>query len=169
MTLAELVEEFLSHLNSSPGSFENDIEHIANMLNSWVTTEETLQELVELLYTQVCVSTHTRFGHLPAVCSLLLCFTVIFKLNLLCCVMPVLQSTVIPNFSYTGARLCNFLSHNLALSPASGNFRQLLLKRWALFMLVTFYQVDLTSTSSLLSLWASSWCFMPTISNTCSH
>eukprot|EP00063_Salmo_salar_P051710 XP_014026545.1 PREDICTED: polyadenylate-binding protein-interacting protein 1-like [Salmo salar] len=89
-TLAELVEEFLSHLNSSPGSFENDIEHIANMLNSWVTTEETLQELVELLYT---------------------------------------QSTVIPNFSYTGARLCNFLSHNLALSPASGNFRQLLLKR----------------------------------------
>ncbi|CAB1320064.1 unnamed protein product [Coregonus sp. 'balchen'] len=89
-TLAELVEEFLSHLNSSPGSFENDIEHIANMLNSWVTTEETLQELVELIYT---------------------------------------QSTLIPNFSYTGARLCNFLSHNLALSPASGNFRQLLLKR----------------------------------------
>ncbi|XP_041753174.1 polyadenylate-binding protein-interacting protein 1 [Coregonus clupeaformis] len=89
-TLAELVEEFLSHLNSSPGSFEMDIEYIVNMLNSWVTTEETLQELVELIYT---------------------------------------QSTAIPNFSYTGARLCNFLSHNLVLSPASGNFRQLLLKR----------------------------------------
>ncbi|XP_024294051.1 polyadenylate-binding protein-interacting protein 1 [Oncorhynchus tshawytscha] len=90
MTLAELVEEFLSYLNSSPGSFETDIEHMVNMLNSWVTTEETLQELVELIYT---------------------------------------QSTAIPNFSYTGARLCNFLSHNLVLSPASGNFRQLLLKR----------------------------------------
>ncbi|KAM9464718.1 polyadenylate-binding protein-interacting protein 1-like isoform 2-T2 [Salvelinus alpinus] len=90
MTLAELVEEFLSYLNSSPGSFETDIEHMVNMLNSWVTTEETLQELVELIYT---------------------------------------QSTAIPNFSYTGARLCNFLSHNLLLSPASGNFRQLLLKR----------------------------------------
>ncbi|KAK6306121.1 hypothetical protein J4Q44_G00230460 [Coregonus suidteri] len=89
-TLAELVEEFLSHLNSSPGSFEMDIESIVNMLNSWVTTEETLQELVELIYT---------------------------------------QSTAIPNFSYTGARLCNFLSHNLVFSPASGNFRQLLLKR----------------------------------------
>uniref|UniRef100_A0A4W5KH85 Polyadenylate-binding protein-interacting protein 1 n=1 Tax=Hucho hucho TaxID=62062 RepID=A0A4W5KH85_9TELE len=89
-TLAELVEEFLSYLNSSPGSFETDIEHMVNMLNSWVTTEETLQELVELIYT---------------------------------------QSTAIPNFSYTGARLCNFLSHNLVLSPASGNFRQLLLKR----------------------------------------
>ncbi|GAA6074850.1 polyadenylate-binding protein-interacting protein 1 isoform X1, partial [Tachysurus ichikawai] len=34
-----------------------------------------------------------------------------------------------PNFTYTGARLCNFLSHHLALSPASGNFRQLLLRR----------------------------------------
>ncbi|XP_020345976.1 polyadenylate-binding protein-interacting protein 1 [Oncorhynchus kisutch] len=90
MTLAELVEEFLSYLNSSPGSFETDIEHMVNMLNSWVTTEETLQELVELIYT---------------------------------------QSTAIPNFAYTGARLCNFLSHNLVLSPASGNFRQLLLKR----------------------------------------
>ncbi|XP_047674595.1 polyadenylate-binding protein-interacting protein 1-like [Tachysurus fulvidraco] len=40
-----------------------------------------------------------------------------------------LQSTSMPNFPYTGARLCNFLSHHLALSPASGNFRQLLLKR----------------------------------------
>ena len=66
MTLAELVEEFLSYLNSSPGSFETDIEHMVNMLNRWVTTEETLQELVELIYTQVCVSTHTRFGHLRA-------------------------------------------------------------------------------------------------------
>ncbi|XP_010875019.1 polyadenylate-binding protein-interacting protein 1 [Esox lucius] len=89
-SLAELVEEFLSHLNASPGSFETEIEYIANMLNSWVTTEETLQELVELIYT---------------------------------------QSTAIPNFSYTGARLCNFLSHNLTFNSPSGNFRQLLLKR----------------------------------------
>lgn len=89
-SLSDMVEEFLSHLSSSPGSFESDIEHIAIMLNSWVITEDLLQELVELIYT---------------------------------------QSTAIPNFAYTGARLCNYLSHNLAISPASGNFRQLLLKR----------------------------------------
>ncbi|KAL0979143.1 hypothetical protein UPYG_G00181300 [Umbra pygmaea] len=89
-SLGELVEEFLSHLNSSPGSFETDIDYIASMLNSCVTTEETLNELVELIYT---------------------------------------QSTAIPNFSYTGARLCNFLSHNLVFAPPSGNFRQLLLQR----------------------------------------
>ncbi|XP_077571904.1 polyadenylate-binding protein-interacting protein 1 [Stigmatopora nigra] len=39
------------------------------------------------------------------------------------------ESTAIPNFAYTGARLCNYLSHHLELSPPSGNFRQLLLKR----------------------------------------
>ncbi|XP_012686054.1 polyadenylate-binding protein-interacting protein 1 isoform X2 [Clupea harengus] len=89
-TLAELVQEILSHLNSSPGSFEFDIDNITATLNEWVTAEVTLVELVELIYT---------------------------------------QSTSIPNFAYTGARLCNHLSHNLALSPASGNFRQLLLKR----------------------------------------
>ncbi|KAM4616876.1 polyadenylate-binding protein-interacting protein 1 isoform 1-T1 [Polymixia lowei] len=89
-TLAELVADILGHLSSSPGSFESDIEEITDTLNYWVTTEETLQELVELIYT---------------------------------------QSTAIPNFSYTGARLCNHLSHNLAISPASGNFRQRLLQR----------------------------------------
>lgn len=89
-TLAETVADFLNHLSSSPGSFDSDVEFIVNMLNSWVVTEELLQELVELIYT---------------------------------------QSTAIPNFSYTGARLCNHLSHHLAISPESGNFRQLLLKR----------------------------------------
>lgn len=39
------------------------------------------------------------------------------------------QSTEIPNFSYMGARLCNYLSHHLTINPAKGNFRQLLLKR----------------------------------------
>lgn len=91
-TLAETVAEFLDHLSSSPGSFELDVEGITAMLNSWVTTEELLNELVELIYTQV-------------------------------------QSTAIPNFAYTGARLCNYLSHHLHVSPPSGNFRQLLLKR----------------------------------------
>ncbi|XP_029916379.1 polyadenylate-binding protein-interacting protein 1 isoform X2 [Myripristis murdjan] len=90
MTLADMVADFLGHLSSSPGSFESDIEYIASMFNSWVTTEELLQELVELIYT---------------------------------------QSTAIPNFSYTGARLCNYLSLHLTISPPSGNFRQLLLKR----------------------------------------
>lgn len=89
-TLAETVADFLGHLSSSPGSFDSDVESIVGMLNAWVTTEELLQELVELIYT---------------------------------------QSTAIPNFSYTGARLCNHLSHHLTISPESGNFRQLLLKR----------------------------------------
>ncbi|XP_078107305.1 polyadenylate-binding protein-interacting protein 1 isoform X3 [Sander vitreus] len=89
-TLADTVTDFLAHLSSSPGSFESDVEHITGMLNSWVTTEELLKELVELIYT---------------------------------------QSTAIPNFSYTGARLCNYLSHHLIVSPPSGNYRQLLLQR----------------------------------------
>ncbi|XP_069563985.1 polyadenylate-binding protein-interacting protein 1 [Brachyistius frenatus] len=89
-TLADMVTDFLQHLSSSPGSFELDIEDITGMLNSCVNTEELLQELVELIYT---------------------------------------QSTAIPNFAYTGARLCNYLSHQLTISPMSGNFRQLLLKR----------------------------------------
>ncbi|MCJ8746570.1 hypothetical protein PDJAM_G00143210 [Pangasius djambal] len=89
-SLADLVQDILSHLNSSPGSFETDIGSITATLNDWVTSEETLQELVELIFT---------------------------------------QSTTMPNFTYTGARLCNFLSHHLSLSPASGNFRNLLLQR----------------------------------------
>ncbi|KAK2845957.1 hypothetical protein Q7C36_010811 [Tachysurus vachellii] len=89
-SLADVVQDILTHLNSSPGSFEIDIGNIAATLNDWITTEETLKELVELIFT---------------------------------------QSTLMPNFTYTGARLCNSLSHHLAFSPASGNFRQLLLKR----------------------------------------
>ncbi|KAE8291916.1 Polyadenylate-binding protein-interacting protein 1 [Larimichthys crocea] len=89
-TLADTVTDFLGHLSSSPGSFDSDIEYMTSVLNSWVTTEELLVELVELIYT---------------------------------------QSTTIPNFAYTGARLCNYLSHHLTTSPPSGNFRQLLLKR----------------------------------------
>ncbi|KAJ8401563.1 hypothetical protein AAFF_G00378800 [Aldrovandia affinis] len=89
-TLAELVQDILSHLNSSPGSFESDIDQITGTLDGWVTTEETLQELVELIY---------------------------------------MQSTSIPNFSYTGARLCNHLSRHLSISPPGGNFRQRLLQR----------------------------------------
>lgn len=89
-SLADFVQDFASHLNSSPGSFESEIDYITDTLNSYVTTEEILQELVELIY---------------------------------------VQSTSILNFAYTGARLCNHLSHHIRLSPASGNFRQLMLKR----------------------------------------
>ncbi|XP_056140162.1 polyadenylate-binding protein-interacting protein 1 [Lampris incognitus] len=89
-TLADLVADFLYQLSSSPGSFDSDVEHISYTLNSWVTTEALLQELVELIFT---------------------------------------QSTAIPNFSYTGARLCNYLSHHLTICPTRGNFRQLLLER----------------------------------------
>lgn len=89
-TLADMVTDFLDYLSSSPGSFDSDVDYMTSLLNSWVTTEELLKELVELIYT---------------------------------------QSTAIPNFSYTGARLCNYLSHHLTVSPSTGNFRQLLLKR----------------------------------------
>ncbi|CAD7684299.1 unnamed protein product [Nyctereutes procyonoides] len=41
------------------------------------------------------------------------------------------DATSIPNFSYMGARLCNYLSHHLTISPQSGNFHQLLLQRSA--------------------------------------
>ena len=58
-----MVEEFLAHLSSSPGSFETDVEHIAYMLNSWVTTEELLQDLVELIYTQVGHAGTLSFSH----------------------------------------------------------------------------------------------------------
>ncbi|XP_053552458.1 polyadenylate-binding protein-interacting protein 1 [Bombina bombina] len=39
------------------------------------------------------------------------------------------QSTSVPNFSYTGARICNFLSINLHINSQNGNFRQILLQR----------------------------------------
>ncbi|XP_012873965.1 PREDICTED: polyadenylate-binding protein-interacting protein 1 [Dipodomys ordii] len=46
-----------------------------------------------------------------------------------CVFCPPHNATSIPNFSYMGARLCNYLSHHLTISPQSGNFRQLLLQR----------------------------------------
>ncbi|XP_069412518.1 polyadenylate-binding protein-interacting protein 1 isoform X2 [Ovis canadensis] len=89
-TLSEYVQDFLNHLTEQPGSFETEIGQFAETLNGWVTTDDALQELVELIYQ---------------------------------------QATSIPNFSYMGARLCNYLSHHLTISPQSGNFRQLLLQR----------------------------------------
>ncbi|XP_076854825.1 polyadenylate-binding protein-interacting protein 1 [Brachyhypopomus gauderio] len=89
-SMADWVQEVLSHLNSSPGSFESDIDEITATLNNWVTTMEILQQLVELVFT---------------------------------------QSTSMPNFTYTGARLCNHLSQHLTQSPGRASFRQLLLKR----------------------------------------
>ncbi|NXL52322.1 PAIP1 protein, partial [Podilymbus podiceps] len=90
LALAEYVQDFLNHLTEQPGCFETEIEQFAETLNDWVTTDEALQELVELIYQ---------------------------------------QATSVPNFSYMGARLCNYLSHHLTISPQSGNFRQLLLQR----------------------------------------
>ncbi|KFO94612.1 Polyadenylate-binding protein-interacting protein 1, partial [Buceros rhinoceros silvestris] len=90
LTLAEYVQDFLNHLAEQPGCFETEIEQFAETLNGWVTADEALQELVELIYQ---------------------------------------QATSVPNFSYIGARLCNYLSHHLTISPQSGNFRQLLLQR----------------------------------------
>ncbi|NXR00299.1 PAIP1 protein, partial [Sagittarius serpentarius] len=90
LTLAEYVQDFLNHLTEQPGCFEMEIQQFAETLNGCVTTDEALQELVELIYQ---------------------------------------QATSVPNFSYMGARLCNYLSHRLTISPQSGNFRQLLLQR----------------------------------------
>ncbi|XP_063817857.1 polyadenylate-binding protein-interacting protein 1 isoform X2 [Pseudophryne corroboree] len=89
-TMAEYVQDLLNHLTEQPGSFEAEIYQFTDVLNNWVTTEESLQEVVELLYQ---------------------------------------QATSVPNFSYTGARLCNHLSINLQINPQNWNFRQLLLKR----------------------------------------
>ncbi|NXT24599.1 PAIP1 protein, partial [Syrrhaptes paradoxus] len=90
LTLSEYVQDFLNHLTEQPGCFETEIEQFAETVNSWVTADEALPELVELIYQ---------------------------------------QATSVPNFSYIGARLCNYLSHHLTISPQSGNFRQLLLQR----------------------------------------
>ncbi|GAA6087120.1 polyadenylate-binding protein-interacting protein 1 isoform X1, partial [Tachysurus ichikawai] len=62
-SLADVVQDILTHLNSSPGSFEIDIGNIAATLNDWVTTKETLKELMELIFTQVFSHTDTpRFN-----------------------------------------------------------------------------------------------------------
>ncbi|NXB70803.1 PAIP1 protein, partial [Donacobius atricapilla] len=90
LTLTEYVQDFLNHLAEQPGCFETEIEQFAETVNGWVTADETLQELVELIYQ---------------------------------------QATSVPNFSYMGARLCNYLSHHLTISSRSGSFRQLLLQR----------------------------------------
>ncbi|XP_066470922.1 polyadenylate-binding protein-interacting protein 1 [Tiliqua scincoides] len=89
-SLPEYVQDFLNHLAEQPACFETEIAHFSETLNGCVTTDEALQELVELIYQ---------------------------------------QATSVPNFSYMGARLCNYLSHHLTITPQSGNFRQLLLRR----------------------------------------
>ncbi|KAF7250636.1 Polyadenylate-binding protein-interacting protein 1 [Varanus komodoensis] len=89
-SLTEYVQDFLNHLAGQPACFETEIAHFSEILNGCVTTDEALQELVELIYQ---------------------------------------QATSVPNFSYMGARLCNYLTHHLTINPQSGTFRQLLLHR----------------------------------------
>ena len=52
-TLSEYVQDFLNHLTEQPGSFETEIGQFAETLNGWVTTDDALQELMELIYQQV--------------------------------------------------------------------------------------------------------------------
>ncbi|XP_054571255.1 polyadenylate-binding protein-interacting protein 1 isoform X4 [Eptesicus fuscus] len=52
-TLSEYVQDFLNHLTEQPGSFETEIDQFAETLNGWVTTDDALQELVELVYQQI--------------------------------------------------------------------------------------------------------------------
>lgn len=59
-----MVTEFLAQLSSSPGSFESDVEYITSIFNDWVTSEELLQELVELIYTEV-MDTHIQASFCP--------------------------------------------------------------------------------------------------------
>lgn len=42
-----------------------------------------------------------------------------------------LQSILVSNFRNTAAKMCNYLSYNLTKEFPQGNFRALLLKRWA--------------------------------------
>lgn len=54
--MAEYVQDFLNHLTEQPGCFETEIELFAETVNGWITADETLQELIELIYQQVaCV------------------------------------------------------------------------------------------------------------------
>ncbi|XP_036164225.1 polyadenylate-binding protein-interacting protein 1 isoform X2 [Myotis myotis] len=52
-TLSEYVQDFLNHLTEQPGSFETEIDQFAETLNGWVTTDDAVQELVELVYQQI--------------------------------------------------------------------------------------------------------------------
>lgn len=47
------MQDFLNHLAEQPACFENEIAHFSETLNGCVTTDEALQELVELIYQQV--------------------------------------------------------------------------------------------------------------------
>lgn len=52
-SLTEYVQDFLNHLAEQPACFETEIAHFSETLNGCVTTDEALQELVELIYQQV--------------------------------------------------------------------------------------------------------------------
>ncbi|KAJ6669895.1 hypothetical protein lerEdw1_000444 [Lerista edwardsae] len=212
-TLTEYVQDFLNHLAEQPACFETEIAHFSETLNGCVTTDEALQELVELIYQQelrplqplhphlrtieapeglgsaspsspvvsplssrlpkvlnptlhdACgppqigirlqhfadrwdqtMSDHwvrdmirlgyalelhflprNRFVHRPT-CQIkhLETLKALQHLRQIGAIEP---ATSVPNFSYMGARLCNYLSHHLTITPQSGNFRQLLLRR----------------------------------------
>lgn len=47
------MQDFLNHLAEQPACFETEIAHFGEILNGCVTTDEALQELVELIYQQV--------------------------------------------------------------------------------------------------------------------
>lgn len=48
------VQGFLNHLTEQPGGFETETEQFAETLNACITIDDALQELVELIYQQVC-------------------------------------------------------------------------------------------------------------------
>ncbi|XP_014306189.2 E3 ubiquitin-protein ligase TRIM38-like, partial [Myotis lucifugus] len=52
LPLSVFVWDFLDHLTEQPGSCETDMEQFAETLSGRVTTDEALQELVDLIYQQ---------------------------------------------------------------------------------------------------------------------
>ncbi|XP_015412815.1 PREDICTED: polyadenylate-binding protein-interacting protein 1, partial [Myotis davidii] len=62
LPLSVFVWDFLDHLTEQPGSCETDMEQFAETLSGRVTTDEALQELVDLIYQQATSVPKFRSG-----------------------------------------------------------------------------------------------------------
>ncbi|XP_059530424.1 LOW QUALITY PROTEIN: E3 ubiquitin-protein ligase TRIM11-like [Myotis daubentonii] len=62
LPLSVFVWDFLDHLTEQPGSCETDMEQFAETLSGRVTTDEALQELVDLIYQQATSVPRFRSG-----------------------------------------------------------------------------------------------------------
>uniref|UniRef100_G1PNQ0 Polyadenylate-binding protein-interacting protein 1 n=1 Tax=Myotis lucifugus TaxID=59463 RepID=G1PNQ0_MYOLU len=62
LPLSVFVWDFLDHLTEQPGSCETDMEQFAETLSGRVTTDEALEELVDLIYEQAMSVPRFRSG-----------------------------------------------------------------------------------------------------------